>query len=229
MAEIVTLTRCNDYEEETVARALGEALAPLGGLDWVKPGMTVALKLNLVGPFSPKSAAITHPSLAVALTRMLREKGAKVVIGDSPGGPWLPSYLNAVYRTAGLFHAQEAGAVLNRNFTQKEADYPEAVSAKRFAYTAYLSEADAILNLCKLKSHGMMSLSAGVKNMFGAVPGTVKPEYHFRYPESARFANMLIDLNEYFHPVYCICDAVEAMEGNGPTAGTPRHIGALIA
>jgi ferredoxin len=100
---------------------------------------------------------------------------------------------------------------------------------KAFEYTSYLDEADIIINFSKLKTHGMMGLSAAVKNMFGAVPGTKKTEYHYRFPETSDFANMLIDLNEYFTPQLSIVDAVVGMEGNGPTAGKPRKIGALLA
>jgi len=98
-----------------------------------------------------------------------------------------------------------------------------------FEYTAYLDDADLIINFCKLKSHGMMGLSCAVKNMFGAIPGLTKPAYHYRFPDYAQFADMLIDLNEYFRPALSIADAVVAMEGNGPTMGTPRQVGAVLA
>jgi ferredoxin len=75
----------------------------------------------------------------------------------------------------------------------------------------------------------MMGMSAAAKNMFGVVPGTIKPEYHFRYPDPADFARMIVDLNEYFKPCLSIVDAVVGMEGNGPTQGTPRSIGAIAA
>ena len=76
-----------------------------------------------------------------------------------------------------------------------------------------------------------MGMSAAVKNMFGVVPGTFKPEYHFRYPNHRDFAKMLVDLNTYFSPKVklCLVDAIVGMEGNGPTQGTPRHLGALLA
>jgi len=57
----------------------------------------------------------------------------------------------------------------------------------------------------------------------------MKPEYHFRYPDPRDFARMIVDLNQYFKPRLTIVDAVDCMEGNGPTGGTPRHMGALIA
>ena len=225
----VSIVRCADYGEETCERALREVLVPFGGLDWVRPGMRVVIKANLVSAMKPEKAATTHPALLAALTRMLRERGANVVIGDSPGGTFAAPHLNAVYRVCGLSEAETAGAELNRDFSQKEADLPEARTAKHITYTGYLDGADAIISFCKLKSHGMLSLSAATKNLFGAIPGIIKPEYHYRYPDPMDFADMLIDLNEFFWPKLYLVDAVQTMEGNGPTAGTPKYMGALLA
>ena len=225
----VAIVRCADYGEETCERALREVLVPFGGLDWVRPGMRVVIKANLVSAMKPEKAATTHPALLAALTRMLRERGANVVIGDSPGGTFAAPHLNAVYRVCGLSEAEAAGAELNRDFSQKEADLPEAHTAKHITYTGYLDGADAIISFCKLKSHGMLSLSAATKNLFGAIPGIIKPEYHYRYPDPMDFADMLIDLNEFFRPKLYLVDAVQTMEGNGPTAGTPKYMGALLA
>lgn len=55
----------------------------------------------------------------------------------------------------------------------------------------------------------------------------MKPEYHYKYPKIEDFADMIVDLCEYFKPCLCLCDAVVGMEGNGPTQGTPRAIGAM--
>lgn len=225
----VSIVRCADYGEETCERALREVLVPFGGLDWVRSGMRVVIKANLVSAMKPEKAATTHPALLAALTRMLRERGANVVIGDSPGGTFAAPHLNAVYRVCGLSEAEAAGAELNRDFSQKEADLPEAHTAKHITYTGYLDGADAIISFCKLKSHGMLSLSAATKNLFGAIPGIIKPEYHYRYPDPMDFADMLIDLNEFFRPRLYLVDAVQTMEGNGPTAGTPKYMGALLA
>ena len=225
----VSIVRCADYGEETCERALREVLVPFGGLDWVRPGMRVVIKANLVSAMKPEKAATTHPALLAALTRMLRKRGANVVIGDSPGGTFAAPHLNAVYRVCGLSEAEAAGAELNRDFSQKEADLPEAHTAKHITYTGYLDGADAIISFCKLKSHGMLSLSAATKNLFGAIPGIIKPEYHYRYPDPMDFADMLIDLNEFFRPRLYLVDAVQTMEGNGPTAGTPKYMGALLA
>ena len=124
---------------------------------------------------------------------------------------------------------EEVGARLNRDFSQRAVSFPEGKILRSFQYTAWLDGADAIIDVCKLKTHGMMGMSCAVKNLFGVIPGTLKPEYHFRYPNPDDFAAMLVDLADFVRPRLSICDAVVAMEGNGPTAGTPRNVGAVLA
>lgn len=225
----VSITSCADYSEGETWAALERVLAPLGSLDWVEPGMKIAVKVNLVTQAKPEEAVTTHPGLLCSLVKMLTERGADVVVGDSPGGLFNAAHVNRVYTTAGMKAVEQAGGQLNQNFEERQAQYPEGKVCRQFKYTAYLGEADAIIDLCKLKTHGMMAMTCGAKNMFGAVPGTMKPEYHFRYPDPRDFARMIVDLDEYFKPRLTIVDAVECMEGNGPTGGTPRHMGALLA
>mgnify|MGYP002517801173 FL=1 len=229
MAVDVSIVPCGSYDEDVCREALTKALAPFGGLDWVTEGMCVVIKVNLVSAMKPEQAATTHPTLLCELTKMLVSRGAHVVLGDSPGGLYTSSHVNHVYDLSGMRACEAVGAELNQDFSQKDASFPEAVCAKKFTYTAYLDRADAIIDFCKLKTHGMMGLTNAVKNYFGVVPGTMKPEYHYKYPQIADFSNMLIDLGLYFKPRICICDAVVGMEGNGPTQGSPRKIGCILA
>ena len=225
----VALCGCSDYSYENCSYAVRAAFDAVGGDELIYPGCRVVIKANLVSALKPEKAATTHPALLGALSDLLYEKGASVVIGDSPGGIYSPPYMSRVYSATRLTETEEHHALLNRDFGVSEALYEKGVAAKRFKYTSYLDNADVIINFCKLKTHGMMGMSAGVKNMFGVIPGTMKPEYHYKYPDPDVFVSMLIDLNEFFHPALTFCDAVECMEGNGPTAGNPRHMGALIA
>ncbi len=227
----VSIVPCTSYGEDEVAGALKALLDSIGGLDWIKEGMRVAIKANLVTFAKPEEAVTTHPALICALIKLLRERGATVVVGDSPGGLYNAAFLNKVYSVCGLSAVANAGGELNRDFGQSEAKYPNAKVACNFLYTSYLDNCDAIINFCKLKTHGMMGMSAAAKNMFGVIPGTIKPEYHFRFPNPADFARMIVDIDEYFAPKMklCIADAIVRMEGNGPTQGTPRKIGAILA
>ena len=225
----VAVVRCKTYNVEAVKPALEEALNAVNGLDFVMPGMKIIIKPNLVSFKKPDAAATTHPALLEALVGMLLARGAAVTIGDSPGGPHSLPLLNRVYAATGMDRVEKLGAKLNRNMNEKTVDFPEGKVLKNFTYTEYLAEADAIIDFCKLKSHGMLGMSAAVKNLFGTIPGLKKPEVHYKFQNDAEFADMLVDLNEYFKPRLAICDAVVGMEGNGPTAGTPRQIGAIIA
>ncbi len=223
------LAPCGDYSPETARRALETAIAAAGGLDWVQPGMRVGVKLNLCTAKRPEAAATTHPVLAAELTRMLVQRGAVVVLGDSPGGPFLAPLIRRLYETTGLRLCEQAGGTLNEDFGYTEVKNPEGKSLRRFAYVDWLRNCDAVINFCKLKSHGMMGMTAAVKNLYGVIPGTYKSEYHFQHVDPMNFADMLVDLDEYVRPRLHLVDAVDIMEGNGPTMGTPRRLGLLLA
>ena len=169
----VVMTPCETYDDATVKAALEAVLTPIGGLDWVTEGMTVGIKANLVSAMKPEECATTHPSLLCALTQMLRKRGARVIIGDSPGGVYTTAFVNHVYHAAGLSACEAAGAELNRDLGTVDTRFPEAYVLKSFTYTAWLDTCDAVIDFCKLKSHGMMGMSAAAKNLFGVIPGTI--------------------------------------------------------
>lgn len=125
--------------------------------------------------------------------------------------------------------AEEAGGELNRDFSHVTVEVPQGKTLRSFGYSSWLAGCDEVINFCKLKSHGLFGMTAAVKNLYGVVPGTMKSEYHFRYSDPMKFAHMLVDLNEYVRPRLCLCDAVDIMEGNGPTQGTVRPLGLLLA
>ncbi|HML69484.1 MAG TPA: DUF362 domain-containing protein [Clostridia bacterium] len=225
----VSIARCGSYDPADVKEALLAALAPIGGLDWVTPGMKIAVKVNLMMRVKPEKAATVHPQVAFALCELLAEKGASVVVGDSPGGPFSLAYLSAVYGGTGMRQVLDAGATLNEDFSIIDVVYSEAVAAKEFQITNYLVAADAIIDLCKMKTHALMAFTGACKNLFGAIPGLRKSECHYRYNTHEAFANMLVDVCQWCKPRLSIADAIMTMEGNGPSGGTPRFMGAILA
>ena len=102
MAVDVSIVPCKSYDADVCRSALTQVLAPFGGLDWVKEGMRVVVKVNLVSAMKPEQAATTHPMLLCELTKMLRERGASVLLGDSPGGLYTAAHLNHVYDVSGM-------------------------------------------------------------------------------------------------------------------------------
>ena len=78
----------------------------------------------------------------------------------------------------------------------------------------------------------MATMTAGIKNLFGVIPGTEKVEFHARFREMKDFASAVVDLTSAITartPMLTVCDAVIGMEGNGPSAGDPRAIGCILA
>jgi ferredoxin len=76
----------------------------------------------------------------------------------------------------------------------------------------------------------MMTLTCGVKNIFGILVGAAKPAWHMQAGfDRELFARALIDLYLVRPPDLTIVDAITAMEGDGPSSGDPRHTGLLLA
>jgi len=92
-------------------------------------------------------------------------------------------------------------------------------------------EADGIINLPKLKTHGQMMLTLSVKNLFGCIPGRRKAQWHFQASLNRDlFADMLLELYLIMKPRLNILDGILGMEGDGPgNAGSPRWIGLMGA
>ena len=91
--EPVSLLQCETYEYSEVRKALEKSLSFIHGLDFIREGMKVGIKANLVTGMAPEKAVTTHPILIHVVCDMLTEKGASVVIGDSPGGLYTSAFL----------------------------------------------------------------------------------------------------------------------------------------
>jgi uncharacterized protein (DUF362 family)/Pyruvate/2-oxoacid:ferredoxin oxidoreductase delta subunit len=229
--DLVSLVRASKYDKTTVRQALEKTLENLGGIEkFIRPGMKVALKANLVMKKKPEEAATTHPVFVGELARIIKNAGAEVLIIDSPGGPYTRSRLEDIYMGTGMKAvAEEIGAQLNFDTSEVEVENAEGKFIKRLKILKPLVEADLVINLPKLKTHGQMVYTGAVKNMFGAIAGISKVEYHFNMKEYDRFADTLIDIFLSTKPALSIMDAIIGMEGAGPTAGVPKEIGVILA
>ncbi len=227
----VSLVKCSDYNFEEVKNALIESFNNLGGIEkYIKKGMKVALKPNLLMACNPNSAATTNPVMIHALADIILKEGAQVSIVESPGGPYIKSNLKSVYKTCGIEDiAQKIDITLNYDLDVELIKIAEGLLLKKIEVIKPLLGADLVINLPKLKTHGQMTYTGAVKNMFGAVPGTKKAEYHFRMAQYDYFANALIDIFLSIKPGFSIMDAVIGMDGNGPSAGNPKRLGFIAA
>jgi uncharacterized protein (DUF362 family)/Pyruvate/2-oxoacid:ferredoxin oxidoreductase delta subunit len=227
----VSIVRCESYDQKQTRNAVFECLNRLELIrNKIKPGSKVLVKTNLLMRKNPEDAVVTHPAIVEAIVLYLQELGCQVIIGDSPGGPFTDWNLKSVYRAAGMFEvAERTGCELNFNTEVLEISNPNAKRLKTMQIIKIAREVDFVVSAAKLKTHGMMTYTGAVKNLFGVIPGLVKADYHLRLNDIDNFADHLVDICETVKPVFSIIDGVDAMEGDGPSAGEKRHTGLIMA
>jgi len=222
----IVLARCDNYELPRVRAAILLLLEPLGGMrSFVKSGERILLKPNMLSVKSPEQAVTTHPAVVRVVAELVREAGGRVLIGDSPG---MGGFQRVADKSGIARAAAESGAeLIEFNST---VDLPGSGTFRRFTLARAYWEADKIINLPKLKTHEMMTMTCAVKNLFGAVVGAEKAGWHLKAGASReQFARLLLEIYLLKKPVLNIVDAIVAMEGNGPGSGDPLQVGALIA
>jgi uncharacterized protein (DUF362 family) len=221
---------CNEYNVEKIRAILEEVFASNPSwLDGFTPGSKVFLKLNLILKREPQGAATTHPALVEAVVRFFQDRQMTVIIGDSPGGPYIVSLLKSVYKGCGIEEvARRTGAILNYDVTEKTMGFPSGKVAKSIPVISPVVDVDKVVSMPKLKTHMMMKYTGAVKNLFGVIPGMKKPDYHLKMPVVQDFADLLIDIALCVKPSLHIMDGIVGMEGHGPSRGEVRDVGALL-
>jgi len=219
----VVINECEDYNLSDLSEKINNGIELLGGWDaFVKPGMKVLLKVNLIGPKASESAAITHRELVRALIRILKQKGCIVWVGDSAGGAIAGiAPTTQSLEVSGLKKVAEEEVAEIKNFDKEgTVDIGEGHHVIDRLYLAKpMFDADFIINLPKLKTHSGCIYTGAVKNVFGCIQGLRKAEYHKAAPNPKDFGDILVDIHEATRIGLHIMDGIIAMEGEGPTAG----------
>lgn len=230
---VVSIIKCSSYSHECVTSAVGKAIELAGLEGLMRNGECTLLKPNLLSTRAPEEAVTTHPSVVRALGRYLRERAADVSLGDSPpfAGEHPAKYARLCEKTGMTAVADELEIPIVRFEDEvTTVSNPEGKFHRLFEVSKCALDADLIVNIPKLKTHGLTSFSGAVKNMFGCIPGVRKGLFHVQSAENREtFAQMLVDLLRVFQPQVNVMDAVVAMEGEGPNAGNPRQVGLILA
>lgn len=221
----VSLLRATRYDDGLAAQILA-LLDPLGGMAAVvKPGDRVLLKPNLLTGARPTQECTTRPEVVAAVAQLVIDAGGKPFLGDSPafgsarGVAEANGYLPMLERLdipVVEFRGQRCGT--------------ESDEFSHLRLSKQAMDADVIINLPKVKSHSQLTLTLGVKNLFGCVPGKMKAWWHLEAgKDKPRFARMLVETARAIAPDLTIVDGIVGHEGNGPSGGVPRDLGVLAA
>lgn len=222
----VSLIKADSYELRSLRKSLETLLEPFGGMGGiVKKGDRVLLKPNLLTASRPTKECVTRREIVYCVAKMVQEVGGKPFIGDSPAF----GSAKGVAAANGYLPLIEE---LNLPVVEFRGKRYETVSEKfnHLLLSKEAMEADVIINLPKLKSHVQLTMTMGVKNLFGCVPGKMKAWWHMEAgKDSARFGQMLVETARAINPDLTILDGIIAHEGNGPSNGEPRFLGILGA
>ncbi len=226
---IVALMPCSTYEEESVYKAVAQGISLLGGIEkYISPKENVLLKPNMLGKAVPEKAMTTHPAVFGAVGRLLQERGyPHITYGDSPGPGSIS--VSKVADSCGIMQSANKLNIPLADFMHgKQTPAPDGLICKQFVIADGALKADAIVNICKMKTHALERITGAVKNLYGCVQGYNKGAGHAKYPDAIRFARMVADLNVLLKPRLHIMDGIVAMEGNGPSSGTPVEMKVLL-
>lgn len=223
----VVIVPCDSYDKEQVYRAMRSGIAALGGLSaLLSAEENILVKPNFLSAAAADKAVTTHPSVIEAMLRILHEDGClHVAYGDSPGHGKCESVIRKLELPdfAGCY-----GAVRANMEEEVLTSFPGGRTAKSFHFTKGVAEADAIVNLCKMKTHALERVTGAVKNVYGFICGAHKAAGHVKYPNASTFARMLADIHRCTDIRLHIMDGIVAMEGNGPGAGDPTEMNVLL-
>ena len=224
--DIVSIASSAGYGLPVLRGAVIRLLEPLGGISaFISRGDRVLLKPNMLAAKGPDLAVTTHPALVQLVAELVREAGGTVLIGDSPG---IGGFARVAEKSGIADAARASGATLVEFNEAVELQGTGTFRSIRLARAYY--EADKIINLPKLKTHEMMTMTCAVKNLFGAVVGAEKAGWHLKAGRSQQlFARLMLEIYQLKKPNLNIVDAVTAMEGDGPGNGDPITLGLLIA
>jgi len=216
--------RKTSYHREQLKHTLFDIMEQ-AGLSEISHGSHILLKPNFLMPAKPESAVLTHPNVLETVICYILDKGGKPVVSDSPG----TGSLSSIMKTGGYSFIPKKYHITFKTFSSSvPVDIGGPFGTIDLAEDAM--SCDTLINLPKLKTHVMMMMTLGVKNLFGCILGRQKAEWHLRAGIKADvFAELLTRIAHKINPSMTLIDGILSMEGQGPgKGGTPRNTEVII-
>jgi uncharacterized protein (DUF362 family)/NAD-dependent dihydropyrimidine dehydrogenase PreA subunit len=220
--EKVVLAGSEGYDPRTLRNALETGFETLG---FQVRGLRILLKPNLLASKPAHRAVTTDPRFVRAVAESLLDRKCVVHIGDSPGY----ESVEKVMKACGLMQVIDELGLNPSSFRQNIVKRNKGFSPYHsFTFGEDPAQFDGVINLPKLKTHGMMGITLGVKNTFGFIHAFEKAKWHLKAgADRALFASVLIDIHNLVKPMLTIVDGIRGMDGEGPSSGRARDLGLL--
>ncbi|MFZ5955720.1 MAG: DUF362 domain-containing protein [Nanoarchaeota archaeon] len=202
----VSIEKCQSYDRERVKKALDNSLR---NIDFkLKKNMKVLIKPNLLIPEKPENAITTNPIILEELCKILQKFNAQIFIGDSSSHD-----TKDALEICGIKKLSKYATIINfEDYDKKIISFKD----KKIILTKTVFDFDIVINVAKMKTHGLTGVSLCIKNLYGLVPGKTKSFYHKLFPNAKEFSDLLFRIYEEVKPELNIIDGIEGIEGEGP-------------
>ncbi|MBN1245306.1 DUF362 domain-containing protein [Candidatus Bathyarchaeota archaeon] len=185
-------------------------------------GKKVFVKPNMSHPeYVP--GVVTSPALISELVGLLRDDNSEVIVGESNGfnypcrGAFEKTGIEtAVKKAGGTVINLSEDKVVKVKFESKHSPVKELVLPKT------VLDADAVVDMALMKTHEFTMYSGAIKNLFGCVPSNRRIYLH------PYLSEVFYRLYTVLKPQLTVMDARVAIEGNGPTKGTPVKMNLML-
>jgi len=208
-------------EHETVYKTLDL----LGGLkDVVAEASRVLIKVNFISIKTYETGVTTDPLVVEAIIRKVKEFSDEIFVVESDASM---TDADKACKATGMLDVCNSNQVKFINL-RKEKDrikltIPNSETLKEITVPKIVVDS-AIINAAKLKTHNEAGVSLGMKNMFGLLPDKLKFKYHLK-----GVSKVIVDINTVLKSRLTVIDGFYALEGPGPTSGTPVRMDLTIA
>jgi uncharacterized protein (DUF362 family) len=230
-------------ENDKIGFAVEKSIDLLGGIESITRGkQRIILKPNLVSP-DPRN--VTKPDVIKALAQLMKGAGKDVSIGEgsAAAGPnYRPEIFGKVCRTkdiqtlnniqqsvfdtlgySDLAKSLKTPLVNLHTGEMSKVKIPKGFVYKEISLHHSLTETDLLCSVPMMKTHGLASVTLGMKNLFGVYPGqvygTVRSAVHIEASkvETSGTASAIVDMVQANRLGLVVVDASTAMQGQGPS------------
>jgi len=199
----------------------------LGWIEWdkiVKTADKVFIKPNLTLP-SYHQGITTNPLVLEALVKKLKDRTNQISIGESNGGLECFS-ADKAFLGHGLDKlAKKYGVKLINLSSLSFRKINFQLTHKRIRIeipNLLLDDIDVFVNVPVLKTHAMVKITLGCKNLWGCIPNSNRMLYH------PFFSEVITEIAKLLNPKITIIDGTYAMDGNGPVFGDVVKMNTII-
>jgi len=220
MSDVVVLKT----DEDTVERNVVKMFDMAGGVDkYILSGDRVLIKPNFLGPKKSSTGTTTDLGILESLIKLVLGRNATPIIGE---GVPIVYDVDTTFKRVGVHRLAEKYGIELVNmdrYPHEVVRFDHPVVLKEIPVSRLVFEVDRIINVPVMKTHTQTTVTLGMKNLKGCVPGKHKLTLH-----RLGVSEGVVDLNTVVKPTFTVIDGIVGMEGNGPMNGRPKRMNLLV-